>query len=506
MSYTPKNLYQFNDQNYYFELALINSKGDSFIFNNSAIEELIIEDDIFNFFSSGSLILNNRFNVIERSYKDIDGKLIKGYEFGTTNRDYIIFKCVPLYSDDTPQDELDSNVWELNHVFTIYDSEDIQGVDPEDKYKKLYFWDSFYELFLEKNIHFSTSLLNQDNIPASQRPDQNRKAFTGDIIKEIIKRTLSNEEKFAENKKNFNKWNRGRDSLFYTSHPQNKAIDDLNYVMKYHLSDEEFNNDPCILSRDRYTKEWSLIPYSQFFDKAINSINSSLPSTLQLESFVISDYGSSKNNELNKKRNRVPDNGGNPNLKLNMHFSDYSLIDKYELYDMTLMDKFSYLNTHVVHSYDYKNKTFLIKQKDSNIMESLDHFKENYSDKLNFEDFKNLPLFNVDNIRKSNINIKNIFSSGYSIDNNMISFGRNKILRNSLFLNTSIQFESRGLTSRKSGHFVSISKDSHYEESSYEAKLQGQWFLTRVVHRFTSDTYTNNMFGVKINKFEIENE
>ena len=75
---------------------------------------------------------------------------------------------------------------------------------------------------------------------------------------------------------------------------------------------------------------------------------------------------------------------------------------------------------------------------------------------------------------------------------------------NSLGLNTTIQFSVRGLTHRKSGHFISISKSTDYYDSEYESKLQGQWLLTKVEHRFTKDSYTNNIFGVKINKLIVD--
>jgi hypothetical protein len=502
---TPDNVVQFNDQNFFFELLLINSKGQTFNFNNAAIEELVIEDSLFDWQTTGTLIFKNNFDAIERTYKN-GNEISVGYEFGTTNRDYLFLRCIPTFLDEYSEDGLDPNIWELNYAFVIYDFEDIQGKSPEDKFKKLYFWDASYESFVQKNIHFSSSLLNkgETDVPPSQQTDDQRSDYTGNIIKELIKATLSENEVFLDTEEK-NKWDKGRDKIFYSSHPKNYAIDDLKYLLNRHVSTEETNNDPCILSNDRYTNEWSLIPFSNYFDKAINSVDRSLPSTLQLESFFISEYGK-PDDDNPKVAKRVPAVSKNPNLQLNIHLSDYSLIDKYQIFDMSLFDKANYLNTHVAHSYNFGDKEFVIKQRESNIESAYEHFKENYADKLNFADYQNSPLFNVDNLRRYNKNIKHVFKTGYSSNNPMYAIGRNKILFTSLGLNTTIQFMARGLTHRKSGHFIGISKKTDYYDSEYEAKLQGQWLLTKVEHRFTKNSYTNNMFGVKVNKLRVSED
>lgn len=502
---TSEKIVQFNDQNFFFELFLVNSKGQSFAFSNSAIEELVIEDNLFEWQAGGTLIFKNNFDSIERSFKRGKDDIAIGYEFGSNNRDYLFLRCIPTFLDDLSDDELTPEIWEMNYTFVIYDYEDIQGQNPEDKFKKIYFWDVKYESFVEKNIHFSSSLLvkeEENNTPPSQQTDDQRKDYTGNIIKEIIKTTLSEDEIFLDSEEN-NKWDSGSDKIYYTSHPANYAIDDLKYVLDRHNSQEEFNNDPCILNLDRYTKEWSLIPFTKYFDNALNTLDSTLPSTRQLEAFVISEYGNpTKDSPIVSKR--VPKVRKTPSLQLNIHLSDYSLIDKYQIFDMSLFDRTNYLNTHVAHSYDYKNKKFVIKQQESNVESTYEHFKENYAEKLNFPNYENIPMFNVDNLRRYNRNIKHVFRSGYASNNPLYSHGRNKLLFNSLGLNTAIQFSARGLTHRKSGHFISISKNSEYYDSDYEAKLQGQWLLTKVEHRFTKNSYTNTMFGVKVNKLILE--
>jgi len=496
------NTVQFNDQKFYFKVFLINGKGQFFSFTSSSIKELIISDDMFNFYIEGSLVFSNTFDALERAYVDNDNVINEGYSFNVSDRDYLYIEIIPKVGEQA-QDALNPEVWNLQYNCVITDIEDIVGESPTEKYKKLYFHEDVYQIMLEKNLEFSSSLIlldenktssiNYNEISPSQRIDEDRMHYTGDIIKELIKTGIGNDSLFDKD------WDRGSRKMFYTSNPSFKMINDMKYVLNRHVSGEDFLNDFSLLNYGRYTKKWQLKPFFKTLQGALYQNNKSLAGIEQLERFSIVEIGETSDTPI-KNSIRVP-SFHEKGLTFNMFFGEYSLIDKYTLHDMSLLDRTSLISTHIAHSYDYYNKNFLIKHSDNDINETKKFFSEIYANQLKSPNYNNFSLFNVDNIRKTNQNVRHVFGCGYESNNPLYNLGRNQILKNNIILNTSIDFTVRGLTHRKSGKFFSISKDNAYNDSEYESKLQGQWLLVKVEHVFTEDAYTNNIIGVKLNKF-----
>ena len=75
--------------------------------------------------------------------------------------------------------------------------------------------------------------------------------------------------------------------------------------------------------------------------------------------------------------------------------------------------------------------------------------------------------------------------------------GRNKKLLSAFLLGNAIQFQVKGMTSRRSGLWIAVDRNNSYTDNDYDKKVLGQYFVTRVVHSITSSGYSNNIIGVK---------
>ena len=55
-------------------------------------------------------------------------------------------------------------------------------------------------------------------------------------------------------------WDKGGSLLEYHTNAGYKAIDDLQYLIEYHVSEKGYDYVPCILKKTRYTEEYTFIP------------------------------------------------------------------------------------------------------------------------------------------------------------------------------------------------------------------------------------------------------
>jgi len=81
--------------------------------------------------------------------------------------------------------------------------------------------------------------------------------------------------------------------------------------------------------------------------------------------------------------------------------------------------------------------------------------------------------------------------------------GRNRLLKYYLFANLAITFDIKGSTHRQTGRFFGVSKQSANNEE-FDHKLEGQYFLTNIVHHFSnsSNAYNSRIIGVKTHTYE----
>ena len=61
-----------------------------------------------------------------------------------------------------------------------------------------------------------------------------------------------------------------------------------------------------------------------------------------------------------------------------------------------------------------------------------------------------------------------------------------------------IEFDVRGETSRRAGVWITLDRKNNYKDNEYEMKILGQYYVTKVIHRISSDgAYSNKILGVK---------
>ena len=60
-----------------------------------------------------------------------------------------------------------------------------------------------------------------------------------------------------------------------------------------------------------------------------------------------------------------------------------------------------------------------------------------------------------------------------------------------------IMFNVKGSTSRQSGKFISIDRDSGFTDNDFDDKILGQYFVTSVIHNIGPQGYNNQVIGVK---------
>ena len=80
--------------------------------------------------------------------------------------------------------------------------------------------------------------------------------------------------------------------------------------------------------------------------------------------------------------------------------------------------------------------------------------------------------------------------------------GIHQLLYTGLFQNACICFKTFGLTLRESGTFIGIDKADKSENTDFSNKIYGQWFVVKVEHSFEAGIYMNNIYAIKIHRFE----
>ena len=167
----------FNSSKYQFKINLISNDGRSQELKPGVVRQLVISDDFLNFYTSGYIVVDNTFDVIERNTPENKQNNNRGFIFKGDSRDFLSIDIMPNLNEGpfarSSIDEQAKQIFKLQTNYSIYNSEDISGDTPGQKFKKLHFWDVYYELLLEKNAYFSTAnsalvpsgvnILNADN-------------------------------------------------------------------------------------------------------------------------------------------------------------------------------------------------------------------------------------------------------------------------------------------------------------------------------------------------------
>jgi hypothetical protein len=248
--------------------------------------------------------------------------------------------------------------------------------------------------------------------------------------------------------------------------------------------------DICIFKKDRYTDKFQLEPIYQIFEKAGNKSNE--PKEYQIEHLFFDETVG----DIKASANKAP--------ILEKFSTDIdvktSKITKYQFVDMSGGDNTKNIVTTPVYSYDFKNKTFSINMKESNVNNLEEKLKNVYIHQKMLSVNGLHPLLTLNKNKISN----NVINPCYSVRSDKASItkkGLGKLLYYSLFLNNCLVLSVDGSTIRSAGKFIGVDRLS-YSEGNFDYKLCGQWFITKVKHVFFHNMYVNEVTGVKLHSYD----
>jgi hypothetical protein len=484
-----------NDQDFEFMIAVSNRVDRLSPINQPAIKRLVIEEDIRQWWTKGFLIFDNKFNAFERPKTDDNEEF--SYRFRNDGNDLLIFRLRPVIQNQ-PDDLLNDDVWNMEFVFSIYDTQDISdGVNPDNKFKKLFFWEYDHQLMLVKTIDWSTSEIEPVvSINSAQAVDADRAVPTGDAIKSLLTKAL------PEKPQTFSSiWDTGASSMQYNMAANETVEECLQYLLKKHVS--TVHNDPCILSRHRYTKEWELESLADIFTKAIEQ---NKPGEYQIEHFFIDSMTEMEQqvavDKLSLIRNPAPYKTpvfpkDQISLTRNLQLRDYSLIKSFEFVDMAAMDNLFTITDIPVYSNDTSSKQFNLDYEQNNVVNIQEYFRKTYVDKLKHPGCAPDPLFTLNNIKNEGYTIHVAYSLG-ATDIDRLADGRSEIIKAAILLNQCIVFRVKGMSFRTAGRFIGIDREIGATQNEFDNKLCGQWLVTNVKHIMVDDAYVNEITAVKI--------
>lgn len=544
-----------NNNNYLFKITLISAAGNQSRAQDikpSAIQEFFISDTLNNFYQQGYIIINNTFDIIERDTpiadpygdpyyynnagntapidNDADGatsNINAGFLFRGEGRDILRVDIMPRL-DDTMTNGLGSEEGQkffyMNFDFAVYDFEELVDSTTGIKSKKLYFWDLYYQLMLEKNVPFTTatfasttSAYSQNvagtitNTIFSENADNADRAIpTGIALREFLKATFPPNEKYTADfsinipnedianlsqdqidQKNLD-WDIGGTKIFFSTPANYKATDCLDYILSRHVSNVASNFDQCFLQLERYNRKWKFRSLSQYFREAYDPETDG-PGQSYIETIKIGGY----TEEIGKSKIEnyfTPSNG---------LFIRIGAIKTFSFDSMSALHAQKKLVPYLVHSYDYENKQFQIDIARNGIAQSMKTYQQNYVNYMNHANGKPpYSNFAPGQLRYRNKNVNNVFSTTEQDADQRLGVGRNEFLYASIFTNNLLSFRLQGSTHRQAGEFIGIDRDGAMLASKFDNKLLGIYLIIEAKHLFIGNEYYNDLCCIKVYNFD----
>lgn len=524
--WAKRNTVSIDNRDLFFCIAIDNGKQRS-LFSKSGIENLVIEDDMFSWYTKGYITLKDNEDALERAPgpdKLLDMlRLSSGYKVRGDGRDILSISITPkidavkshLAKVSGMEAQPDDDIYKLANEFAVYDIKQ-EYTESGDQLKTLYFWDLRYQLLLERNVHYSTCLVKSKTDPSFDKKrrhvnNTDRSVDSGTAIQEYIKQALEDQKPEFEEE-----WDKGGTKVFYSSPAQYKGINDLDWLMDHHVSDSSADNDFGVLKYDNYTKKWSLQAISKYFEKALEGEEAG---DYQFDKFQISyhagglpswlSFFGAKNkapkytlSDLNSKKKSLKAIGlPSPFGKLsrkNMVLGEVMEIEKdaWKFSDLAGLDNQTLLTTYAVHSYNMSTHEFNVDVYNNEIQTVTENFQKNYIEKNFLGDGKPAVSFNITPGKKNRKVMNNLYTLSNDEKIRAVK-GRNQLYKNLIFLNNACSLDIKGETHRRAGRFFSLDRQGFYFDNEFDEKVLGQYLVVNVKHIFDGETYKNEILGVK---------
>ena len=452
-----------NDIPFNFNILLRNGDGD-IVLPKSIFQELYIEESFDKWGVRGYLVFNNANEQLERYQRSKKVKNSEFFTFRMDGTDEIIIELTPQLKATsskarTTLNEFPVDILAMSIHVSIYDSEDLTSDLIENKYKKLYFWDYNYNKAIGINQRVSCGeYLAKSGIDVKELNNTDRNVIYGELLKYI-----------CEDKLNANvseDWVPGAMTGFFISDPSTSLFEDIESLRSEIFEDVGY---PLWFTYDRTKQEFAL--------KSIKNIFDTYPDTMR-EIVHFSDGIQPS-----------------PSIAPFRHFLDntwsvtgFSDVLGYKYSKMSPSDNISQFNSRSNNIYDSKSKEFTTTVEEGYIKNS----KELCGGLLsNFQPEMQQPLFVINKERL--LNTKMI-----SEKNNYVKSNARDTIESYILLNDAIFFTQLGLPNRTPGTFIELDSDND-SQGAWEDRFLGSWFVTKVTHKITVDTYVNQVLAVKPN-------
>ena len=316
-------------------------------------------------------------------------------------------------------------------------------------------------------------------------------------MKSLINRALAGytTPKFSQ------EWDPGSSKIFYTSYANSTAKEDLEYLYKKFVSSQAGTDgglDPGILSRTRYNQIWALRSFTNIFNKATDASEGvATAGELQREVLTITSQSSNAEDKSEALFN-LPVSPFDSKKYKNTNFRDpvRSIITNINFVDMSALDNMYEMITAPCYGFNTKDKVFTVDFENNDIEKIKKYISYNYSQKLKTFSVPDT-LITLNKAKLNSRAIKNVYSYA-STNIDRLADSRNFILYSALFFNASVNFTVPGSTLRQSTSFISIESQDRTNRDEFKNKLLGQWFVYKVIHKFTDKEYTNNITAVRV--------
>lgn len=514
---TSKNngfLHQINTERYIIEIYFYNFIEDPVSISQFMVDSLTINESLINWWVTGNIVLNNTFEITQRDFlnKDKDKKTKHIYIDRTDGRNKIHIRIIPL--DENDSEFTDKQKWEMSYDLIIYDVEDLPSENMQNKLKRYYFVDERYQIFLEKNIEWSTTyaVLNKEGSNIKREDiakDENLRNLTAnEALAELIKFASQNNGEpinvgFDDNstidKPNLNlgtindkKWDMGpEDALrkFYVSPASFNVINDINFLLSRCVGS---NNDPVFLEfgRNSLNKYFELVSLTEIIEN----------SSKQIERLILDENSDSEPLPYTPRafinENKDSEDGTN-------FVSPYSRISNYKFSPMAPVDDTNKMINSPLHYFDSVNGQFNIIFDKNSIQSTVKKVEEisktlyNFSPNNNSNNKAHL-LTNINKTKVKGLMISNKYSADPYVDENVPSI---QMIRDFLFLNQTLSFQQKGLTCRTPGKFIFVDSINSSDLNPFHDRFLGQWLITSVTHLFTKNDYKTEVIANKIDTF-----
>jgi hypothetical protein len=470
-SIKEKNFYaKYGNQEYYFKLALYNNNGDCVFLQRNAVRHLIIVDNIFNPFHTGTIIISNDLTIIEKSSNP--------YVFLGNGRDIVDIEIIPSVNYDNFENNA-SNETNKEHVglkfnFVVIESSDITYNGSICKRLELV---EYSQYMLSENICNIFALRKAGALGGNYMETNGGNGKpTGDVIKSILYAVYNNNQKteeiFYKDPITKQKVFEEESDVTLTLNPYGSMsyMEVLNYVLSFH----SYKKSPCVLQFDRYQKKFMLISLKSLFKDNKKYVTESLR-------FISSEEDKSpivkweifpvtfEESRIMQYYIDSPTCKYNVNLAGNGGILSNSRGYKSMIFDLTTLNSDTFMKTFYELFVEPFKNTFTS-------LSAFPNFYPNPNKNNNFETNKGVLPPALD--EKKYLNQK---------------------MASLLYLNNVYQYKLIGKTHRKSLSFVDVVKtgENGNVATRWDLNNLGRHLVTSVKHIFEFDTYHNEIETIK---------